>query len=97
MGINKQCPYCGSTYVQLSNEETHHHGLFWWLFFGWYIWGCYILFKWAIGFCVLFCWDIWAYLIDKLKNVGHIWQCHKFFSGKRRIYYCHNCGRNFRA
>ena len=48
MGINKQCPYCGSTYVQLSNEETHHHGLFWWLFFGWYIWGCYILFKWAI-------------------------------------------------
>ena len=95
--INKLCPKCGSSRVQLSNEETHHHGFFWWLFFGWYAWSVYICCKWTIGLTVFLCWDIWAYIIDKIKGVGHVWQCRRFFSGKKRVYYCHDCGFNFRA
>lgn len=95
--INKLCPSCGSNRVQLSNEETHHHGFFWWLFFGWYACLVYYMFKWTIGLMVFCLWDIWAYFVDKTKGVGHVWICRRFFSSKKRIYYCHDCGLNFRA
>ena len=28
---------------------------------------------------------------------GHVWQSQRWFSNRRRIFYCHDCGHNFRA
>ena len=38
MAINRKCPKCGSTKVQLSNERSKHGCLFVILFGIWYIW-----------------------------------------------------------
>lgn len=93
--INRKCPKCGSTHVQLSDERSKH-GCLWKILFFWY----YIIlafFKWTIG-CMLFvCYDWWMAIVKKIQGKGHVWQCKKWFSGKKQIYYCHDCGYNFRA
>lgn len=38
-------------------------------------------------------WRLWSGQAVK----GHVWQCKKFFSNTKKIYYCHHCGYNFRA
>ncbi|MCQ2570858.1 MAG: hypothetical protein MJ154_01240 [Candidatus Saccharibacteria bacterium] len=95
MGINKKCPKCGSGKVQLSNERSKH-GLLWLILFGiYYI--CWIFCKWMIGVIIFCYYDWWMYLVKKSQNKGHIWQSKKWFSGNKRIYYCHDCGHNFKA
>lgn len=95
MAINVKCPKCGSEKVQLSNE-MNKHGCLWSVLFGiWYfIW---IIIKWCIGACVFICYDWWAYIIHKSSSKGHVWQAKKWISNKKKIYYCHECGYNFRA
>ena len=93
--INVKCPKCGSTKVQLSNENSRHGCLFTILFSVWYL--IIVLCRWIIGALLFFVWDWYMALIHKARNKGHIWQCRKWFSGKKRIYYCHDCGYNFRA
>lgn len=95
MAINRRCPKCGGSHVQLSNE-TSKHGCLWTILFGIYylIW---VLIKWTVGLILFFLYDWWMALIHAAAGKGHIWQSKKWFSGTRKIYYCHDCGYNFRA
>lgn len=95
MSLNRKCPKCGSTRVQLSNERSKH-GFLWFLLFGIY-YLCWIMFKWMIGFLVLCCYDWWMALIKASQGKGHVWLSKGFFTGVKRIYYCHDCGYNFKA
>lgn len=95
MGVNVKCPKCGDTRVQLSNESSKH-GCLWAILFGIY-YLCWIMIKWSIGLCIFICYDWWMAIVHKVNNKGHVWQSKKWFSGKKKIYYCHNCGYNFRA
>lgn len=95
MSLNVKCPKCGSTNVQLSNERSRH-GCFFTLLFGlWYLlWVCV---RWLIGIVLFVGYDWWMAIIKKCMHKGHVWQCKKLFSGKKKIYFCHDCGNNFRA
>ena len=95
MGVNIKCPKCGSTKVQLSNE-SNKHGCLNLLLFGWYfvIW---LMIRYTIGFLVFVFYDSWMYIVHKSANKGHVWQSKRWFSNRRRIFYCHDCGLNFRA
>lgn len=95
MGINKKCPKCGSTKVQLSSERSKH-GCFWFILFGiYYI--AWVFIKWTIGVAVLLCLDSWMYMIAKSQNKGYVFKAKGWFSGVKQIYYCHDCGNNFRG
>ncbi len=95
MGINVKCPKCGGTQVQLSSETSKHGCLFTVLFGIWYImWVCI---RWCVGACILVCYDWWMAIIKKRDNRGYVWQSKRWFSNRRKIYYCHSCGYNFRA
>ncbi len=94
MGVNTKCPKCGSEKVQCSNERSKN-GCFWFIIFGWW-YVILLMFKWMIGFIVLLCWDWWMALVKKNSGKGYIWKSRKWFSGKKKIYYCHDCGHNFR-
>lgn len=93
--INRKCPKCGGEHVQLSNERSKHGCLFTILFGFWYL--GLVLIKWCIGLMVLCLYDWWMAILKKLQNKGHVWQCRKWLSGNKRIYYCHDCGHNFKA
>lgn len=95
MAINVKCPKCGSTKVQLSNE-IKKRGCFWFLIFGlWY--ACWVMVKWTIGFMLLILYDWWMAIIKSSQKKGYVWQSKRWFSGRSKIYYCHDCGYNFRA
>lgn len=95
MGLNRKCPKCGSTKVQLSNERSKHGCLYVILFGLWYIMWLFI--RWMIGFMILMMYDWWMAIISKCQNKGYVWQSKKWFSNSKKIYYCHDCGHNFRA
>ncbi|MBQ0125544.1 MAG: hypothetical protein KBS59_04380 [Clostridiales bacterium] len=96
MAMNRKCPKCGSDHVQMSQENKKKHGFLWFLLFGWaYL--IFILFKWIIGLIVLVLLDWWLAIIKAVAKKGYVWKCKRFFSGKRRVYYCHDCGYNFKA
>lgn len=95
MALNKKCPKCGSQKVQLSNEESKH-GCFWFLLLGW-VFLLWVGIKWMIGLIIFFVYDWWMAIIHATMKKGHVWQSKKFFSGRRKIYFCHDCGHNFRA
>mgnify|MGYP003480696413 FL=1 len=95
MSINKRCPKCGSYMVQLSDERSKH-GCFWFLVFGifYLIW---IPIKWCIGLLILLLFDWWMALINALCDKGYVWKSKGWFTLTKKIYYCHDCGYNFRA
>lgn len=95
MALNKKCPKCGGEKVQLSNEESKH-GCFWFLMFGW-LFLAWMMVKWVIGFMIFLLYDWWMAIVHTAAKKGHVWQCNKWFSGRRKIYFCHDCGHNFRA
>lgn len=93
--VNKKCPKCGSTKVQLSNE-SNKHGCLYTILFGWfYIFWIFI--RWMIGFFVFAFYDWWMAIIKGGIGKGYVWQSKRWFSNRRRVYYCHDCGHNFRA
>ncbi len=95
MSLNKKCPKCGSSNVQVSNV-SNSHGCLWTILFGiFYI--MWVLIKWMIGLIVLLCLDWWLAIISASRGVGYVWKCHSWFSGKKTVYYCHNCGHNFKG
>lgn len=95
MGINVKCPKCGGAHVQLSNEASKH-GCLWTILFGFcYLW--WVIIKWMIGMCVFLFYDWWMAIIHVASGKGHVWQAKKWFSNRKKIYYCHDCGHNFRA
>lgn len=95
MGLNVKCPKCGSTHIQLSNERSKH-GLIWLILFGLFylIW---IMFKWIMGLMVLICIDWWMAILKSRQGKGYVWLSKGFFTGTKKIYYCHDCHYNFRA
>lgn len=95
MSINRKCPKCGSTRVQLSNERSKHGCLFLIIFGIWYF--CLWMIKVFIGLMIIIFYDWWMAIIYKSKQKGYIWQGKKWLSNKKRIYYCHECGYNFKA
>ena len=95
MAINAKCPKCGSTHVQLS-DEANKHGCLYTLLFGW-LFVIWLIFRWIIGLMIFILYDWWVVIVHKALGKGHVWQCKRWFSNRRRIYYCHDCGHNFRA
>lgn len=95
MALNRKCPKCGGTRVQLSNVQSKH-GCLWLILFGW-LYFFWIMFKWMIGLMILCCYDWWMAIIQSTQQKGHVWQSKKWFSGSRKTYYCHDCGYNFNA
>ena len=93
--MNPKCPKCGSDRVQLSNERSKH-GCLWFVLLGW-LFLIWLMVKWCIGFIVLCCIDWWMAIIKKSQGKGYIWKCKRWFSGKKRIYYCHECSYNFKG
>ena len=95
MGINHRCPKCGSTKVQLSNERNKH-GFLWLILFGIYYafwWIC----KATAALVVLMCFDWWFAIVKKSQGKGYVWLSKRIIQNKSKIYFCHNCGNNFRA
>lgn len=79
-----KCPKCGSENVNIqmvseSQLKTKHHGIIWWLCFGWY----WVPFKWLVL-------TIPALI---LKLFGHKKQ--KIVTKHRQIAVCQNCGNNW--
>ena len=93
MEANRKCPNCGSEKVQLS-YISKNHGCLWFLLFGLFyvIW---VMIKWIIGLIILICFDWWMAIIKESQEKGVVWESKKWFSGKTRVYYCHDCGYNF--
>ncbi|MBQ3054995.1 MAG: hypothetical protein IJC88_02715 [Oscillospiraceae bacterium] len=95
MALNPKCPNCGSGRVQLSNE-TSKHGCFWMLVFGIYYF-MWIIIKWTIGLMILVYYDWWMAIIKACLGKGYVWQSGRWFSARKRVFYCHDCGYNFRG
>ena len=95
MALNVKCPKCGSTKVQLSNESSKHGCLFT-ILFGFYYLG-WLMIRWMIGFMILVCFDWWMAIIQAVRGNGYVWQGLRWFSNRRKVYFCHECGTNFRA
>lgn len=95
MADNKRCPRCGSEKVQLSQEKSKH-GCWWFILFGWtfVVWR---LIKMLIGLVIFVVFDWWMAIIRAILDKGYVWHSKKWFSNKKRIYYCHDCGYNFTA
>ena len=90
-----KCPKCGGTHVQISNERSKH-GCFWFILFGiFYLF--WVMIKWMIGLLVLVCLDWWLAIIHAVRNKGYFWKSKRWFSGTKKLYYCHDCGNNFRG
>ena len=95
MGINRKCPKCGSTKVQLSNERNKH-GFLWLILFGVY-YVCWWMCKVMVALMVLMCFDWWFAIIKKSQGKGYVWLSKRIIQNKSKNYYCHDCGNNFRA
>ena len=81
--------------MQLSSERSKH-GCLWFILFGiYYI--TWILIKWTIGICILLLWDWWIAIIHAASGKGYVWKSKLWFSSTKKIYYCHDCGHNFRG
>ncbi len=95
MSLNKKCPRCGSTRVQLSQTKSKH-GCLWLILFGiFYV--MWVLLKWCVGFMILICLDWWLAIVKAIMKKGYVWKSKKWFSGNKKIYYCHDCSHNFSA
>ena len=94
MALNKKCPKCGSEKAQLSNVRSKRGCLFTILSAFIMFW---VMIKWCIGFTILICYDWWMAIIKAATKKGYVWQSMRWFSNSRKIYYCPDCGHNFRA
>ena len=36
-------------------------------------------------------------IIERLQNKGYVWLSKRIIQNNSKIYYCHDCGNNFRA
>lgn len=94
MSLNKRCPQCNGTHVQLS-DERRHHGCLWFLILGFY-YVAFVFFKWILGIIVFFAFDIWMAIIMAILGRRYTFKSRILFRNKVRTYYCHDCGHNFR-
>lgn len=95
MSTNKKCPKCGSTKVQLSSENSKH-GFLWLILFGIYYamwWMCKLI----VAMCVFLFFDWWYALINSNQSKGYVWLSKRILQNKTKLYYCHECGHNFKG
>ena len=95
MAVNIKCPKCGSGKVQLSNEYSKHGCLYIFLFGAYYV--AWVFCRWMIGLMLLCFYDWWMAIVNKSSGKGYVWQYKRWFSNRKRVFYCHDCGYNFRA
>lgn len=95
MGVNKKCPKCGSTKVQLSSEKSKH-GFLWFILFG-VLYGMWWMVKLCVAILVFTFYDWWMAMLQKSKKKGYVWVSKRMLQNNTRVYYCHKCGNNFRA
>lgn len=95
MPLNPKCPKCGSTRVQLSHVESHP-GCLWFLLLGW-IYLLWVWMKWCVGILIFFYLDWWLAILQKVRGKGYIWKSKRWFCGRTKLYYCHDCSHNFRG
>lgn len=94
MGVNRQCPKCGSTKTKLSTaHDKQRHGFLWWIFIGWWWWAI----NWAVGFCIFCGLDWWMAIIAKSQGKGYIWKSAQWFNTTKKYYHCEECGHDFRG
>lgn len=93
--LNRKCPRCGSTKVQLSSERSKH-GFFWLILFG-FFYLTWVMIKIFIAFMVFIMFDWWMAAIKKSQGKGYSYYSKRIITNKPKIYYCHNCGNNFRG
>ncbi|ARE12012.1 MAG: hypothetical protein L0J96_04505 [Lactococcus lactis] len=97
MGVNRKCPKCGSTHVQLSSQKNKMGwGCLGMIFFGIFYF-MHIFMKWAVGLMLFIFVDWYMAIIKAAQNKGYVWQSKKWFSGKKQMFFCHDCGNNFSA
>ncbi len=95
MAINVKCPKCGSEKVQCSNERSKN-GCLWFVLFGlWFI--IWRAIKFCIGLMIIALIDWWMAIIKKSAGKGYVWRGKKWMTGTKKIFFCHNCGHNFKA
>lgn len=94
MGLNHVCPNCGSEKVQLT-DANHGNGCLMAILFTvpYFIW---LFVKYMIAFFILFIWDWWFAIIMKVAKKRYNW-ISKSLLVRRKKYYCHDCGYNFKA
>ena len=95
MALNKKCPKCGSSKTQLVDNKSKH-GFIKLILFGmyymlWYM--CKVMF----GTIIFLCYDWWMAIIAKSQNKGYTYASKRWFTFSNKIYYCHDCGHNFRG
>lgn len=95
MATNIKCPKCGSNRVQLSNVENKHGCLFTILFGIYYI--MLVFCKWCVAAMLLIFVDWWMAIIKAIQHKGYVWKFKGWISNKKKTYYCHDCGHNFKA
>ncbi len=81
--------------MQLTTD-TGKHGCLYLFLFGW-VYLAWLLLKWTLALLVLVYYDWWMALVKMLIGKRHIWVSLCMFSFRRKTYYCHSCGYNFRA
>lgn len=91
----KKCPKCGSEKTQLTNIKGKH-GILWLILFGW-IWLIWVGIKYMIGFTILLCWDWWMAIVKKSSKKGYIYKSKHWFEFSTKMYYCTDCGNNFKG
>lgn len=90
--MNKKCPKCGSSKTKVT-QQLKKHGFLWWVFIGVWVW----LFKVIFAMTVFMVYDWWMAIIKKIQGKGHIWRSKKMMSNTATIYYCDDCGNNFKV
>lgn len=95
MAINKKCPKCGSTKVQMSQKKSKH-GLLWAILFG-VFWLMWIFCKWCIGAMIWMFYDWWMAIVKKNQGKGYNYVSAGWFKGSKTYYYCHDCSHNFKG
>lgn len=95
MPLNRRCPKCNSTRVALTVQQSKHGCLFFFLFglyyLAWYFVRC------GIGFILFLTLDWWLALLKYAQGKSYVWKSKRWFSNRRRYYYCHECGHNFKG
>ena len=46
---------------------------------------------------VFFLIDWWLAIIKKIQGKGYVWKSKRWFSGRKKTYYCHDCSYNFKG
>ena len=97
MPRNRKCPNCGSENVLLNvADEENANGCLWFFLFG-IVYIFWVLAKWTVGLIILCTYDWWMALAKSREQKGYVWKSERWFSGKRKSYFCQDCSHYFKS